>query len=281
MIRPIVPSRRTLAVLVALLLALTAGCSGIAADDTPTPVVTGTETVNGEPATATGTDTETADTETPERLAPGVTESGVADAYALAQSHRDVLAATTYTTVGTTVISHDGTELRRVTAVTAVGAGERSLFQLNSSVGADDVRRPANVTVFRNDSARRQRVVHPNGSVEIRRGVNVTPSPEAGHSFDRIYTLLTATDVELSGTVERDGETLYRLSAAGEPSAESFRNVSAYRMTMLVGTDGLIHEYTVAYDTTRFDRDVRVRTRYRVTAIGNTSVDTPGWVETA
>ncbi|QKY21138.1 hypothetical protein B4589_012425 [Halolamina sp. CBA1230] len=277
MIRPTAPSRRTLAVLVALLLALTAGCSGIAADDTPT-AVPDTETVNGEPATATGTVTETTATETPERLAPGVTESGVVDSYELAQSHRNVLAATTYTTTGTTLITHDGTELRRVTAVTAVGAGERSLFRQNSSVGAEDVRRPANVTVFRNDSARRQRVVHPNGSVKVRRGVNVTPYPEAGHSFDRIYTLLTATDVELNGTVERDGETLYRLAAAGEPSAESFRNVSAYRMTMLVDADGLIHEYTVAYDTTRFDRDVRVRTRYRVTAVGNTSVDTPAWV---
>lgn len=87
---------------------------------------------------------------------------------------------------------------------------------------------------------------------------------------------------EFDGTVQRDGETLYRFTAdevaAGDGDLRSIpENASNVSATLLVGERGVIHSFDYGYDT-----DISaVEFSFAVTALGETTVEEPDWLDAA
>jgi hypothetical protein len=79
--------------------------------------------------------------------------------------------------------------------------------------------------------------------------------------------------VVLAGPAFREGDRLVTPLFVEEP-----RNVS---VRLVVRKDGTVTDQRVAYDATLGSRSVRVVREFRVTAIGETTVDRPPWVENA
>jgi len=110
-------------------------------------------------------------------------------------------------------------------------------------------------------------------------------------SFEAYYESAGALDAasalesfafEFDDTVQRDGETLYRFTAdelaASDGDLRSIPgNASNVSATLLVDEDGVIHRVEYGYDTA----DTAVEFSFAVTALGETTVDEPDWLEKA
>ncbi|MCD2200754.1 hypothetical protein LPA44_12720 [Halobacterium sp. KA-4] len=251
-------------VLIVLLIVL-AGCSG-------QPVAPNT---TSPPDAATST---TTDRDTPQLLlAPGLTDSGVTDAWALAQAHRDSLANTTYTQYGQRAVRANNTLRQAVTTTLRQGQGDRYVYERHAHGTAAAL---PNLTVFRNESTLAQRTTYDNGTV-MYSGPEAAATP-ATERYGNVYAVLTASSTTVSDTVDRNGATRYRVTSTGPPmSSSAYAGVSNYTMVALVGSDGLVHAYTISYAATRDGRAVTVTIGMRFTARGRTVVHPPEWVADA
>ncbi|GAA0277506.1 DUF7537 family lipoprotein [Halobacterium noricense] len=248
-----------------VLFVVLAGCSG-------QPITSGTTDV---PDAATST---TTDHDTPQStLAPGLTESGVTDAWALAQAHRDSLANTTYTERSQHTVRANGTLRRAVTTTLRQGQGDRYVYERYAHGTAALF---PNLTVFRNDSTLVQRTAYDNGTVAYS-GPEAAATP-ATDRYGNVYAVLSASPTTVEEAVAHNGTTRYRVMSTGPPTNSSaYAGVSNYTMTALVGPDGLVHEYTISYAETRGGQTVTVSTAVQFTARGKTVVQPPEWAADA
>jgi len=259
--------RRFLPAILIGLLIVSAGCSGIT--DTAGPDTT-TNTRN-----TTSHSSEELDSENASKLAPGLTEAGVTDAWALAQAHRDSLDNVTYTERSHRSVQTNGTLLQNVSTILMRGHGDRYIYEFRT-YGTEDAPIP-NLTVFRNDSTLVQRISYDNGTVEYTGPENAaTPQTE---QYGNVYSILSASNTTVVGTIERNRTTLYHVTSVGVPSESSaYAGVANYEMSALVGPDGLVHEYDISYETTRNGKAVNVVVSLRFTNLGETAVQPPEWV---
>ncbi|MDL0126632.1 DUF7537 family lipoprotein [Halobacterium salinarum] len=259
--------RKFLSAVLLFLLVLSAGCSGLT--DT-----SGADTTANTPNTTSYSSEEPA-SENTSKLAPGLTEAGVTDAWALAQAHRDSLDNATYTERSHRSVHTNGTLLRNVSTTLKRGHGERYIYEFRT-YGTEDAPIP-NLTVFRNDSTLVQRTSYDNGTVEYTGPENAaTPQTD---QYGGVYSILSASNTTVSGTVERNSTTLYHVTSVGAPSESSaYAGVANYEMSALVGPDGLIHEYDISYGTTRDGQEVNIAENLRFTNLGETAVQPPKWV---
>lgn len=239
---------------------LSAGCSGI-------PNTSGPDT--------TSSTSEEPGSENPDKLAPGLTEAGVTDAWALAQAHRDSLDNATYTERSHRSERSNGTLLRNVSTTLKRGHGERYIYEFRT-YGTEGVSTP-NLTVFRNDSTLVQRISYDNGTVAYTGPENAaTPQTE---QYGNVYSILSASNTTVVGTVERNRTTLYRVTSIGTPSESSaYAGVSNYEMSALVDPSGFVHEYDISYRTTRDRQVMNVAVTLTFTNRGGTVVQSPEWV---
>ncbi|MCD2204902.1 hypothetical protein [Halobacterium sp. KA-6] len=247
-------------ILTAFLIVL-AGCSGH-------PVTPGTTDA---PDAATST---TTDRDTPQSmLAPGLTDSGVTDAWALAQAHRDSLANTTYTERSQRTVHANGTLRRAVTTTLRQGQNEQYVYERHAYGTAAAL---PNLTVFRNASTLVQRTSYRNGTVAYS-GPETASTPATEH-YGNVYAVLSASPTTVEASFERNGTTRYRVTSTGPPTTSSaYAGVSNYTMTAHVGPDGLVHEYTISYAAIRDGQTVTVSTAVQFTARGETVVQPPEW----
>ncbi|PSP56753.1 hypothetical protein BRC82_01370 [Halobacteriales archaeon QS_1_67_19] len=79
-----------------------------------------------------------------------------------------------------------------------------------------------------------------------------------------------------------DGTTLIVLEADGSNATDTERaNVTDYEATLLVDEDGVVHSATVDVSAARDGQQIRTRFSMNVSAIGETTVEEPDWLDEA
>jgi hypothetical protein len=229
-------------------------------------------------AVPTDTPTPTPAALAPDRLPPGVTAAGLADPATLAAAHREAVANGSYTVWMDFYRPRNGDpSAPRVQRDVDVYV-EHGRYGLVASVEDDDGRRTVQEVYF--DGA--------GWSVADRTGVNVTyrrvpanqpPPHDAPNPLVLERSLVDrylSDGAELTGTVARDGRTLYRLVGTGPGPGGGDGTVVA-----LVDRQGFVRhlavEYAVATDTARYE--VRFEASYA--RVGRTAVDPPPWYDRA
>ncbi|MFB6304640.1 MAG: hypothetical protein ABEH47_05695 [Haloferacaceae archaeon] len=209
---------------------------------------------------------------------PGLDEGGVADLTALANAHRRAVEGESYTlwrdyrgpgegnaTIHRDVdVAVDGREYR---AVTTVEGGNRSTME----------------TVY-HDRRGWFLMRADGGNVTYRRvgagdgGPYGVPNPEeTARTLVRRY--LSTPETRVTGTVTRDGRTLYRVVGSGNPSGFGGGDVRNYTATALVGPDGFVVSLRVTYVLAADGRTAGVTREWTYGRVGETDVDEPEWYE--
>lgn len=274
---------------VALLVVL-AGCSGATLPDgsggTETPTLSPVPVPDG--GTAGGG---TATPETPDdRLAPGLTDEGVVDAFALAGAHRRALANRSYTvTSRMRLVGPNGT-LRSVHRVDRVAAGgqryhvvERSTsaarYPVQSAAARAEIWFAGGPALFRVGST----------NVSYRVGTTVSLGGPIGDptGHDRLAGLYGGVD-RWSVTPRIGWETaFFTLESSTRPDpgvldvpllVDDPRDV---RVRVVVLHDGQVYHYRIRYAGTFDGRPVEVVRRVRYHDVGNTTVVAPDWLDQA
>jgi len=252
--------------LLTVFLVTTAGCGAVA---TPSEPSTTDAPLSPTPSSSDANSGERA------RLAPGLTEAGVTDAWALAQAHRDTLANGTYLEQTDHSVHANGTHLRNLSTTLQRGHDDRYIYELH--VDGTQVSSPRNVTVVRNDSTLVQRTRYENGTVAYTGPENaITPPTD---QYGNVYAVFTASNTTVETTVEQHGQTRYRLTSVGAPfESSAYAGVDDYEMSALVGPDGLVHEYHLSYQTTHDGRTVTVTIDCQFTNVGESIARPLEWI---
>lgn len=261
--------RLPLAVIACLCL-VTAGCGG------PPAGSGGPSTVN--PALA---ETPTA-SPTPEH---GSTAAGddTVSVRTLAETHARALENRSMTVTVASRTTYENGTVRADSVQRSVAAGDEQLYRLVTT--ETPYRRvnalTFNVSYWRNDTVSVERQEYQNGSAVVTvvdGGCPVGRPPEFDPTGARaLAEVLGEYAIEEDRVVVAGGEPLRRIveSDAGQPNRPFRSNV---RVEALVTTEGVVRSASVTYRTTRFRAPATVRTTVTVTAIGNTSVPRPEWV---
>lgn len=262
-------------VLLVVLIVL-AGCSSAGTPTTTNPAKSQSTTLQ-QPTTVSSNQT---------TLAPGVTTRGVTDPWELAQAHRRTLGNSSFTVVGNQTIRENGTIVVQSNSETQVAQSDER-YSLTATATGDNVESygvaPYNITVWSNETTTVQRIDYRNGTIEHRE-----LSPKATFvrgditDWTTVYELFTAVNTSVTRTIEREGRTLYEVVSTGSPHpTSSYAKNSNFTLTAYVSPNGVVHEYEVAYVTTRIDRRVQVSRHVQYTNLGTTDVEQPAWATKA
>ena len=264
---------RTLAALACALLLTTAGCAGLDGSNAGTETVPMQTTVDATEVSTTATSYTT--TESAEQLAPGVTETAVVNARALADAHRDALGAgfvkysaatrenESTTAIWTRTFGFENESVWRLTTT-----GENTPVALDVTNGTMDQYGGGEYVLWRLDDADTGNTSYGVRSITIDGDGQPIPADkvfknnyQSLYEHSLIYSLASNADsvkaldasegaVELSGT-------------AGNPSTE-FTKTSDVEFTMSVADSGFVTAIDLAYEsgdgtvqsTVTFDTDV-------------------------
>lgn len=262
-----------------------AGCSSVLPGGMPTE----TPTVAPENETA---------ADDLESLAPGVTEGGV-NSLRLAQAHSDAMNATTYTVerTHTDLYLDDRTYRDRVVFTGRYGADGEFLLTYENPEPSSEV--PYDRYELYSDG---ETVVI--GGLYDDRAPEVIPAlaedgtslapvdarnePLSVQELNFLFSAIAVTDVRALGP-DSEGYERYELSgtsfskpgevADGESVwADTLTNLT---FTAVVDERGVVRAYDYSYDAVVFDRPLRISESVRVTAIGETEIERPAWLDEA
>jgi len=239
---------------------------------------------------------------------PGVNESGVTEALALATAHRETLGNTSYAAVSTTTLQRsNGTVVLTSTTTTRVESGGESFFvastgsqsSANATLGVDHYRSEtwANETsVVIADTVRSEEPTYRQVSREPAR-----MSPDA--TWELLYGAFGTGETTYVGQVERGGTTLHKVvstppsdgvtgeeagETTGEEADEATDDASdeavagtTYDFSALVDSEGVVHSFRTTQRSTLEGETFVVTRTMRITEIGNTTVERPDWYEQA
>jgi len=272
-----VGSVRVVAFLCLVALVVLAGCNALPAD-TESEEPHGTVTPAPVPETGSGQGSSTAIARpVGTALPPGVSVDGSVNATELLCANNRILSNQSYTMVWSYVDRDTRSDVptREGTTTTRVDDG-----RVRYDFG--DPANTSNVTyVDRTGRYVRQMM---NGTVTARYTNDTSPPVTTIPTFHLPFeTELSPSNVSVS-TVERDGETLYRVHVPEHPSPESYRR--NYTATVYVAPSGVVQSLFVVDSTYVGEGRDRgetgnysvVRDRYTVRAVGETTVSEPSWV---
>ena len=105
---------------------------------------------------------------------------------------------------------------------------------------------------------------------------SIVPTP-SGVATRLVTRYLSTPTTEMVGTVERDGQTLYRVVGTGQPDGPSLRSVDNYTVTADIAASGFVRNLSAEYTTV--DGERRYRLTYEVTygRVDSTTVTPPAW----
>jgi len=242
--------------------------------------------------------------EVPERYPPGVSESGVEDAYELAGAHREELRNRSRTVEDRSVARYEnGTLLQGAestirldgaggyyavgaTRGTHVDSGERTAeWWSNGSVGLAMYREGDRRSYRRNQGTRIDRV-------RLNRFVRLLVHLEPEHAGKTIRDGRRGVVYHPSrrghdpGKTTRDGRRVHVLTATGDdvpPGADVFRleNVRNVSFRAWVEPSGVVREWHLEYTGDWNERTIRFEQRMRITDVGETTVPRPDWTDEA
>ena len=274
---------RLLAVLVVV--GSIAGCSTI----TPTSTDRPRQSVTPAPVPTEPTEP----TPLPE-LAPGLTARGVVDPLALAAAHESELSSLSETVRLRRVVRYANGQLRSERIqVTRVSANRSRFHTIITVDGSYPPFIGDRLDFYSNGETVIQATILPNRSSFFRIPLkryreensieNVISSPDAG----QVFLLFAVMETKVVARVERAGVMRYRLRAtrlvrpATLAEAEDVDDPHNVSMTAIVDERGVLLEYTLRYDATVDGRRVTVISSGAHTAIGETTVHRPNWIDAA
>lgn len=274
--------RSILTVLLTLSLVL-AGCNGLGGgDETPTGTITPAEVPTDEP------------TQTPiPQLAPGLTNKGVIDAFALGDAHAAVLSNTSYTFhENTTTRYANGTVFNQITTrAQMTNDGRFYIIQngLNSNVsGSGGLSAWSNgeralLAQTRNNNTSYSSLYElsnePVPPQEAVKAIGIDPT----HS-EEIYGLFGSVETRVIDRATRNRTIHYQIVATNVTNPITFdkghnpRNVT---LQALVNSQGLIQEYQLNYTVTLNGTPVQIHRQVNYTNLGNTTTERPPWYDEA
>jgi hypothetical protein len=274
-------SRRLAAALACVLLVATAGCGGLAGSngeptDQPTETVETTEAVDTE--TTTG-----ATTTAPEQLAPGLTSTGVTDALALADAHREYVRTHSF-------VKHDSVQRRNATTRASrnltLAYANQSRWLWNVSADGMPLALGATNGTFEQyaDGERVLYALRTDGTLSygVRafaadgERVPVPPSevfPPSTYERNLVYALFANADV----TVERGDDAAARVTGTAAELTIGGDAVSDVEFTATVTADGLVRSLDLACE----QGDATVQRSLAFDATASDPVERPDWYETA
>ena len=261
-----------LAMLVVVLVVL-AGCSGVTVVDRTT------ETVTPAPVPAPQTETETGD----DTLPPGVSGRGVTNVHALVRAHQSATSDMSYTwrvervTNTSTPGRENLTTARHVAHVENASVYDYWTNHRTVQRGGR-TRYLGNYTEFTDPSGRHVKYEDTEENTQYRKTEPVRAHVRIGdESTAAIDHYLDADDARLA-VVLVDGERYYKLRGRNATFATT-EPVENYTVEALVRPDGFVRAVTVNYRIGQGEQRRSITYRYEYTAIGNTTVDRPNWVE--
>ena len=258
-------NRRLLAVAAVIALVAFAGCSGLMGTDAPESETNGsTETTEAELTLS--------DVEYPD----GASADGIDDAEAVVAAHGATLNESDYSIeIDQTTVR--GEESRNVTYAVRSSLDDQRMVGSIATEGVNNqwyqnaTHQHTNLTA---NGDTRLRVQESSGTFEE------THRQETARRL--VNDLLTTGNFTAEEAVERDGETLVRYEmTAYNDSNQNFETENASGHA-LVSESGIVHEVRVtAAGTTSDGTAVSYEASYRVTALGDVTVEPPAWVEDA
>lgn len=287
--------RRTVLSLSLVVMLVLAGCSGLDGSDTETEPV-GTES----PApTGTMSPTSNSSTDGPSPREPvdnpretfswltdaGVNETSLLRAHALTVNNESSYA--TRAIQRTTAIDSDNESVTRY-SLAASASQQRSQFTVNRTLRVGSRTQTDNRTRYRavtdgSETAYYRTAVDGNVSYRVREDPyrNFSTFYRQSTGYDLTFAL-TQFALTYDGTVQREGETLYRHTGDSLETGSSFGgNTTNASVTVLVTDRGVIRSLDYSFETTSNDTPIRLTYTFETTGLGETTVDQPGWLDDA
>jgi hypothetical protein len=224
-------------------------------------------------------------------LAPGLNRTRVIDPAELADAHEAVLHNTSYAVeTNLTARAPDGTLRARLNSTTKTA--HDPVRRVGRSVVDGTTPRAVGLAgfdlrVWATENGTWYAVETSNGTDYRKVADELRPPAAARTDRDVLFVLFSGLETAVAGVEFRDGTPLYRVESTGveNPEAiasqfnvESVENVS---LTALVDQRGAVREYRVAYTATLGENTSRVERTTRFTALGETTVERPPWVDEA
>jgi hypothetical protein len=277
-----------------------AGCNAVLPSQSPTPTQEPTVTEPAEPTATEPAQPTATPTEAPaDGYPPGVDESGVTDALALAESYTDALADTTFTVNhSVTVTFTNGTTYARTTRRGTVASrteyhlnvtqsGQRTptgfarsveYYTANSSQEtADESSDATSDTVYR-------RALSWNRNTSVNE-IDVDPKQQYSRlgivDYETVYSLLsTAETTTVTDRSPADGTPRVEIVVTGVTPSPSLgvSNVTEGTATLVVREDGILERFTVRYEATLHGESVTVVRTLRYDDFGTAETDRPAWL---
>lgn len=284
--------RTACCVLLACALVL-AGCSGFVGDG-PGAEVGGEASDDGGSAASVTPAPVPAATGT-ERLAPGLTDAGVTSASELAVAHNRVLRDRSFTLRTNRTTTYANGSVRSHTAgIVRVEPNGEAIGTRYERTGVPLIRLTSGSTIVRSErwfggEQGLAAVAYANGTREYYRqpandgSVILRSFTNDGERYGR---LLSGVETRVTGRVERDGTTLYRVRSSGLSSGlvqfPRFESVGNGTFEGLVGPEGFVYHHRLTYTaTTENGSTLRITESRRYEEIGETTVSRPLWYDEA
>jgi hypothetical protein len=275
-------------VVLVVLAVVLAGCPALGPQPPPTGAESGGESEDGSVTAAS--------------YPPGVTDSGVTDATALAEAHADITGDASYTLRSNRTIRYTNGDLASRLLVRLRLAADRQFHVRASTAGPEGPlllgTTPAggeywsNGTVYvraltREGETTYNRFSPPDNFVGTWRYWRATVpfGGEDGHAAETIGGLFRDVPTEVVDVRSEAGTTVYRLSGEGAHSGSFAKAgpgpVGDVTLGATVTESGLVRGFDLSYVTFLGNRSVRVDWSLRYRDVGNTSVDRPAWFDRA
>jgi hypothetical protein len=280
-------------VLAVCVLLVLAGCSAIpggsggAAAETTTDATGESETTAGTNGDSTGGDAD---------LPPGLSTDGVTDAAALAAAHEKWLEGQLYTyDREVTVVARNGTQLGRWSQHVQVGANRlefnhtqtgEGLSVSGADIGESQVYTDGSVTFWKADAFRDGFRREPGRGFAA---ATFSSEQLLADVLNASETSVTEVESGEDETGDSDGETRYRVRAENgsetltydPPNGTVTVEVTNVTATAVVAPSGFVRNVTYEFDFVRGNVSGHRTMTVRYTAVGETTVEVPAWVEDA
>jgi hypothetical protein len=209
-------------------------------------------------------------------LPPGLDESGIANADALARAHEAVVANRSYRWNVTYAERVDG---RRSGTVRETVAFERpGVYTVNVRRRGDPTVEPVSFSsqpVYADGEQRYEPIRVTGGREDVQ--VTGLPIAEERPFGERAGTYvewyLSVSRSAITDVVHRNGRTFYRVKTIGDP----YPGAENARASALIDSRGMVHRLRSERDVP--DSDVSVTLTFRYGDVGNTTVEPPAWYE--
>ncbi|PSP74419.1 hypothetical protein BRC86_05935 [Halobacteriales archaeon QS_3_64_16] len=209
-------------------------------------------------------------------LPPGLGESGIADAEALADAHEAAVTNRSYRWVVTYEERVDGQGVSTVREVVTAEAPDVYTIALEREGDQTYAATLFSETEAYADGEHRYEPVRVAGSRDDVRettlGIEDGTFPDRAETYVEWY--LSATRSAITDVHEHDNRTIYRVETIGDP----YPGAENARASAIVGSEGMV--YRLRSEREIPDSDRKVVLTFRYTDIGNATVSPPTWYRT-